>query len=55
MLYVVHVWKYLCSSAETGTVMRPSVLRMYAQQAGFRDVEILEAEHDWFRFYKLVG
>jgi len=44
------------ASAATGAVMRPSVLKAYAQQAGFKDVEIcLEAEHDFFRFYKLVG
>lgn len=42
------------SSVETGAVMRPSVLRMYAQQAGFRDIEILPIENDMFRFYKLL-
>jgi Methyltransferase domain len=42
------------NSVETGTVMRPSVLRMYAQQAGFRDIEILPAENVIFRFYKLL-
>jgi 2-polyprenyl-3-methyl-5-hydroxy-6-metoxy-1,4-benzoquinol methylase len=42
-------------SAATGTVMRPSTLRRYAQDAGFRDVEILPIEHDFFRFYHLIG
>ncbi|MEX0755556.1 MAG: class I SAM-dependent methyltransferase [Actinomycetota bacterium] len=42
-------------SVGTGTVMRPSVLRGYAKQAGFRDVEILPIEHDVFRFYRLVA
>jgi 2-polyprenyl-3-methyl-5-hydroxy-6-metoxy-1,4-benzoquinol methylase len=42
-------------SAGTGTVMRPPTLRKYAQQAGFREVEILPLEHDMFRFYRMVG
>lgn len=40
-------------AAGTGTVMRPGVLRSYADQAGFRDVEILPIENDFFRFYRL--
>ena len=42
-------------SAATGTVMRASTLRGYAQQAGFRDAEALPLEHPFFRFYRLVG
>lgn len=42
------------NSVATGTVMRPKILRMYAQQAGFRDIEILPVEHDFFYFYKLI-
>lgn len=41
-------------SAGTGTMMRPNILRGYAQAAGFRDIEILPIEHDFFRFYRLV-
>jgi hypothetical protein len=41
-------------SAGTGTMMRPSVLRGYAVAAGFRDIEILPIEHDFFRFYRLI-
>jgi 2-polyprenyl-3-methyl-5-hydroxy-6-metoxy-1,4-benzoquinol methylase len=41
-------------SAATGTVMRPSLLREYAQQAGFADIEVLPIENDFFRFYRLV-
>jgi SAM-dependent methyltransferase len=41
------------SSAGTGTVMRPSTLRRYAVEAGFADVEILDIENDFFRFYRL--
>jgi 2-polyprenyl-3-methyl-5-hydroxy-6-metoxy-1,4-benzoquinol methylase len=42
-------------SVGTGTVMRPATLKEYAQRAGFRDLEILDIEHDMFRFYRLVG
>lgn len=42
-------------SAGTGTVMRPDVLRGYARDAGFADVEILDIADDFFRFYHLVG
>jgi 2-polyprenyl-3-methyl-5-hydroxy-6-metoxy-1,4-benzoquinol methylase len=41
-------------SAATGTVMRPTTLRRYALEAGFRDVEVLPIEHDLFRFYRPV-
>jgi SAM-dependent methyltransferase len=42
------------NSMETGTVMRPKVLRAYAQQAGFKDIEVLAIDHDFFRFYRLT-
>jgi hypothetical protein len=41
-------------AAGTGTVMRPGTLRMYAEKAGFQDVEILPIDNDFFRFYRLV-
>lgn len=41
-------------SAATGTVMRPSTLRAYAEAAGFPGMEILPIDHDLFRFYRLV-
>ena len=41
-------------SAGTGTVMRPSRLRQYARDAGFRGVEVLPVEADFWRFYRLV-
>jgi SAM-dependent methyltransferase len=41
-------------TAATGAVMRPSVLRRYATEAGFRDVEILPIETDYWRFYRLI-
>lgn len=40
-------------SAATGTVMRPATLRRYAQEAGFKDIEPLEIEAGFFRFYRL--
>lgn len=41
-------------AAGTGTVMRPSTLRAYAQEAGFRGVEVLPIEHPLWRFYRLT-
>jgi 2-polyprenyl-3-methyl-5-hydroxy-6-metoxy-1,4-benzoquinol methylase len=40
-------------SAGTGTVMRPSTLRRYANEAGFTGFEVLPIEHDAFRLYLL--
>lgn len=41
-------------SAATGTVMRPGTLEAYAAEAGFDRVEVLAADNDFFRFYRLV-
>lgn len=41
-------------SAATGTVMRPDTLRRYAQEAGFREVDILPIENEVWRFYRLT-
>jgi SAM-dependent methyltransferase len=38
-------------SAATGTVMRRSTLEGYAHEAGFRALEVLPIENDFFRFY----
>jgi len=40
-------------SVGTGTVMRPSVLEGYAQEAGFSGVEILPIDGGLWRFYRL--
>jgi 2-polyprenyl-3-methyl-5-hydroxy-6-metoxy-1,4-benzoquinol methylase len=40
-------------SAATGTVMRPATFAGYAEAAGFRDVEVLDIDHRFFRFYRL--
>ena len=41
-------------SVGTGTVMRQRTLRGYAEEAGYRDVEVLPIENDLWRFYRLV-
>jgi 2-polyprenyl-3-methyl-5-hydroxy-6-metoxy-1,4-benzoquinol methylase len=40
-------------SAQTGTVMRPAMLKRYALAAGFNEVSILPIDHFFFRFYRL--
>lgn len=42
-------------SAATGTVLRPDTLRGYAEQAGFTDVNVLDIDNDFWRFYRLAG
>jgi len=42
-------------AAGTGTIMRTPMLRSYAQEAGFVDVDVLPIENDFWRFYRLVG
>ena len=39
--------------AGTGTVMRADTVRRYGHDAGFREVEILPIENDFWRFYRL--
>jgi len=41
-------------SAATGTVLKPSILSKYADQAGYKRVEILPIDNPQFRFYRLV-
>jgi SAM-dependent methyltransferase len=41
-------------TAATGTVMRSSTLRRYAEEAGFGAVEILPIEDEDWRFYRLT-
>jgi hypothetical protein len=36
-------------------VLRPDTLRAYAQQAGFSEVEVLDIDNDFWRFYRLAG
>jgi SAM-dependent methyltransferase len=38
----------------TGAVMRSPILRGYAVEAGFREVEVLPVQTDYWRFYRLV-
>ncbi|MEO8228189.1 MAG: class I SAM-dependent methyltransferase [Chloroflexota bacterium] len=41
------------NASGTGTVFRPAILRRYAQEAGFRTVEIVPIKHETWRFYRL--
>lgn len=40
-------------SAQTGTVIKPSTIRRYAEEAGFSGVDVLDIENPQFRFYRL--
>jgi 2-polyprenyl-3-methyl-5-hydroxy-6-metoxy-1,4-benzoquinol methylase len=40
-------------SAGTGTMMRPDILRGYARDAGFHDVEVLSIDDPWTAAYRL--
>ncbi len=40
-------------SEATGTVMRPSTLKAYANRAGFSRFEVLDLEHPLLRFYRM--
>ena len=42
-------------STGTGTVMRAGTLRRYAQEAGFREVEVLPIDNFFFQFYRLIA
>jgi 2-polyprenyl-3-methyl-5-hydroxy-6-metoxy-1,4-benzoquinol methylase len=53
ILHCLPVGKADPVSAETGTVLRPDLLRRYAAEAGFRKTEILPIDHFFFRFYRL--
>jgi 2-polyprenyl-3-methyl-5-hydroxy-6-metoxy-1,4-benzoquinol methylase len=53
ILHCLPVGKADEPSAETGTVMRPRLLRRYAEEAGFKRVEIVPIENFFFRFYRL--
>jgi SAM-dependent methyltransferase len=41
-------------SAATGTVMRAPTLRRYASEAGFPQVEVLDIDHPFLRFYRMA-
>jgi 2-polyprenyl-3-methyl-5-hydroxy-6-metoxy-1,4-benzoquinol methylase len=42
------------NAAGTGTVMRPSTVRMFAQQAGYKEIEKVPVDHPFWCFYKLI-
>jgi hypothetical protein len=41
-------------AAGTGTLLRPSTLRRYTDEAGFSRVEVLAIENTHWRFYRLT-
>ena len=41
-------------AAGTGTVIRTSTMRRYAEEAGFTSVDVLPIEHPLWRFYRLT-
>jgi SAM-dependent methyltransferase len=53
VLHCLPVGRSESPSAETGAVIRAGTLRAYAEEAGFRDVEVLPIENPFFRFYRL--
>lgn len=53
ILHCLPVGKAEQPSAETGTVLRPALVRRYAQEAGYRGVDVLPIENFFFRFYRL--
>jgi hypothetical protein len=53
VLHCLHVGMVEAPAAATGTVMRASTLKRYADEAGYRDVQILPIDNFFFRFYRL--
>jgi len=53
ILHCLPVGRVEQPSAETGTAMRESTFRGYAEEAGFGKVEVVPIEHDFWRFYRL--
>jgi SAM-dependent methyltransferase len=53
ILHCLPVGRVEQPSAETGTAMRVSTFRRYAEEAGFGSVEVLPIKHDFWRFYRL--
>ena len=54
ILHCLAVGSLAPDSAGTGTVIRPDTVRRYAAEAGFRRVDVLPIEHDFWRFYYLT-
>ncbi len=53
ILHCLPVGRVEQPSTETGTAMRESTFRRYAEEAGFEDVQVVPIEHDFWRFYRL--
>ncbi|HEU6446175.1 MAG TPA: class I SAM-dependent methyltransferase [Gaiellaceae bacterium] len=55
ILHCLPVGRVEQPSAETGTAMRQSTFRRYAEEAGFSSVQVVPIEHDFWRFYRLTA
>lgn len=53
ILHCLPVGRVEQPSAETGTAMRESTFRRYAEEAGFSEITVVPIEHDFWRFYRL--
>ena len=53
VLHCLPVGRSEKGSAATGTLLRSSIMRRYAEAAGFTSVEVAPIKHDFFRFYML--
>jgi SAM-dependent methyltransferase len=53
ILHCLPVGRVEQPSSETGTAMRESTFRRYAEEAGFGKLEVVPIEHDFWRFYRL--
>lgn len=53
VLHCLPVGLHSKPSAATGTLLRPSTVRQYAAAAGFRDTQVLQAQHRFHRLYRL--
>lgn len=54
ILHCLPVGRVEQPSAETGTAMRESTFRRYAEEAGFSEVSVVPIAHDFWRFYRLA-
>ncbi len=54
VLHCLPVGRVGHESEATGTVIRPHTVRRYAERAGFARVDVLDIEHDVWRFYRLT-
>jgi len=54
VLHCLPVGRSQPGSAETGALLRPAMMREYADRAGYARTDVAPIEHDVFRFYLLT-